>query len=464
MTDKKKEYIINSFRKSTESTIRAITKKVNINIKFDDNTDKNNKLISLPKINNELSPKDISFIRGLSDSASLINKFHNFSLHTKMRPINNQKAMIFDELEFLRCESLGAKKLPGIRQNINFVEQQYLKKLGKEETLSKPLTFKFIFKKNIFNQKISEKFLQTSDPIKNALLKIIKDRKLSLEDFIYNQKEFSEISLEIIDLTFKTDNISSEENPVDENSDDNDNDDINNDKKSEEEDHDEVKKSSTETPQIFETEQDLKLDENLSDSDDNDENNKEVKSRFDTQTNKKDHNYKIFTKKYDKICYAEDLCDEEEVFKLRDQLNKQTSKLDSTITILANKLQRKLLSKQTRWWEFDLEEGILDSGKLSRVIISPSNSLSYKKEAETSFKDTVVTLLIDNSGSMRGRPITIAAITADIISRTLERCGVKVEVLGFTTKSWKGGRTRDKWLKEKQKATIKLSPSLSLQI
>ena len=145
--------------------------------------------------------------------------------------------------------------------------------------------------------------------------------------------------------------------------------------------------------------------------------------------------------------YANKICDVSEIVKLRKQLDKQTSKLDSTITILANKLQRKLLAKQKRWWEFDLEEGVLDSGKLARVIVSPENSLSYKKEAEEDFKDTVVTLLIDNSGSMRGRPITIAAISADILAKTLERCGVKVEVLGFTTKTWKGGRARDYWIK-----------------
>ena len=158
--------------------------------------------------------------------------------------------------------------------------------------------------------------------------------------------------------------------------------------------------------------------------------------------------YSIYTKKFDSITTADKLCDAEEASKLRKQLDKQTEKLDSTITILANKLQRKLLSKQNRWWEFDLEEGILDSGKLARIITTPESSLSYKKEKDTEFKDTVVSLLIDNSGSMRGRPITIAAISTDILARTLERCGIKVEVLGFTTRTWKGGKARDAWIKE----------------
>ena len=176
--------------------------------------------------------------------------------------------------------------------------------------------------------------------------------------------------------------------------------------------------------------------ENIEFSDGNDESNIEFASKpIQSSADLKDFKYKVYTKKFDNTVNANNICDGSEIIKLRKQLDKQTSKLDSTITILANKLQRKLLAKQKRWWEFDLEEGVLDSGKLARVIVSPENSLSYKKEAEEDFKDTVVTLLIDNSGSMRGRPITIAAISTDILAKTLERCSVKVEVLGFTTKT-----------------------------
>jgi len=158
-----------------------------------------------------------------------------------------------------------------------------------------------------------------------------------------------------------------------------------------------------------------------------------------------DKNYNIFTNQFDEIAKAETLESEEEILKLRNNLDQQLVSFQDLIIKLANKLQRKLLAKQNRSWEFDLEEGLLDSSKLPRVIMDPYHSLSFKKEKDLDFKDTVVTLLIDNSGSMRGRPITIAALCADILSRTLERCSVKVEILGFTTKNWKGGKSREYW-------------------
>ena len=160
-----------------------------------------------------------------------------------------------------------------------------------------------------------------------------------------------------------------------------------------------------------------------------------------------DKNYTIYTDKFDEIAKAEKLETEEEIAKLRKNLDQQLITFQDLITKLANKLQRQLLAKQNRSWEFDLEEGLLDSSKLPRIIMDPYNSLSFKKEKELEFKDTIVTLLIDNSGSMRGRPITIAALCADILSRTLERCSVKVEILGFTTKNWKGGKSREEWNK-----------------
>ena len=163
--------------------------------------------------------------------------------------------------------------------------------------------------------------------------------------------------------------------------------------------------------------------------------------------NKKNIEYKVFTSKFDEIAKAENLEKEEEILRLRKNLDQQLINFQDLITKLANKLQRQLLAIQNRSWEYDLEEGLLDSSKLTRIIIDPQNSLSFKKEKDFEFKDTIVTLLIDNSGSMRGRPITIAALCADILSRTLERCNVKVEILGFTTKNWKGGESREEWNK-----------------
>jgi cobaltochelatase CobT len=156
--------------------------------------------------------------------------------------------------------------------------------------------------------------------------------------------------------------------------------------------------------------------------------------------------YKVFTNQFDEEIGAEDLCDAEELKRLRNYLDKQLSNLQGVVARLANRLQRRLMAQQNRSWDFDLEEGVLDASRLTRVVIDPMHPLSFKMEQDTEFRDTVVTLLLDNSGSMRGRPITVAATCADILARTLERCGVKVEILGFTTRAWKGGQSREKWL------------------
>jgi cobaltochelatase CobT len=163
--------------------------------------------------------------------------------------------------------------------------------------------------------------------------------------------------------------------------------------------------------------------------------------------------YKAFTKKYDEVVAAQDLCDAEELERLRSYLDKQLNNLSSIVARLANRLQRRLMAQQSRSWEFDLEEGILDPARLPRIIVDPWQPLSFKREKDTEFRDTVVTLLIDNSGSMRGRPISVAATCADILARTLERCGVKVEILGFTTRAWKGGQSREAWLQESKPAS-----------
>ena len=194
--------------------------------------------------------------------------------------------------------------------------------------------------------------------------------------------------------------------------------------------------------------------DNLADENDRDSSEIEIEDtsndsekRMRPKNNFGDQKYKFYTKEFDEIIAADDLETEEELFRLRQNLDQQLLQLKSFISKLANKLQRKLLAKQNRSWDFDLEEGTLDTSKLSRIIIDPLNSLSFKKEKETEFKDTLVTILIDNSGSMRGKPISVAAICADILSRTLERCSVKVEILGFTTKHWKGGSSRELWMK-----------------
>ena len=439
---------INTFKKSIESTIKAISKKSNINILFGSENKNLDQDVNLPEINKKKLFKSKLTIRGRSDSASLVNRYHNKILHQKMSPKSLDSKAIFDEIEQLRCELLGSLKYPGIKKNLLDFDIEYInEKINENVKLSKSETFKFFLKNNILGLNLYNYFYEASDPIIKSLDKTLKSEKIQILEKISNQKEFSEEILKLINAVIDQ-NIKNEEDNSKNNEEDN----------AEQANQDQEDKNHTEEFQSFEitdtaenqsiesTEHDDSLHEIGSDKEDSNYNSSPSNDFKDNiEINFK---YSIYTKEFDSVTNADKLCDVEEAFKLRKQLDKQTEKLDSTITILANKLQRKLLSKQNRWWEFDLEEGILDSGKLARIITSPESSLSYKKEKDTEFKDTVVSLLIDNSGSMRGRPITIAAISTDILARTLERCGIKVEVLGFTTKTWKGGKARDTWIKE----------------
>ena len=269
-------------------------------------------------------------------------------------------------------------------------------------------------------------------------------------DFLKNNLESQDIySLKFSEILQKMDIFQTDEN--DETQENNKEDENNNPSNQEDEsDSDEKKEQNKEEETTASLDSDYsieeyKLDEQLVDTDSDQQSNETVIQK--KSINDINLEYKIFTNQYDEITKAENLEKSDDAIKLRKTLDQQLVGFHDVITKLANKLQRQLLAKQNRAWEFDLEEGLLDSSKLPRIIMDPYNSLSFKKEKELDFKDTIVTLLIDNSGSMRGRPITIAAICADILSRTLERCSVKVEILGFTTKNWKGGQSREYWTK-----------------
>ena len=452
LENKNRNVLIESFKKSIESTVKAISNKRNVTVEFGNQKDLKLNKIQLSQIEYEKKLSNKEIIRGEGDSASLIEKYHDPNLHNELAPSNQLYKKIFNELEFLRCEVIGSEKMLGVKKNIDYLEKVYLKNTSvNKEKVSIEKTFKIVIKKSINNQNIDKKVTENCDPILDKLLKVLNIKNVNFKNIINRQKDFSRLSLDLINFVYEKEEnkknfdeeteLSKEEEKEKENQNDINKD--NNDKENIQQDlhHEHLEQEIDETIDaergaIKQEEDDNNSYEEMSNQHNPNEDNSDV------------FLYKILSTKYDSITPAEKICGIDEINKLRLQLDKQTEKLDTTINILANKFQRKLLARQKRWWEFDMEEGILDSGKLSRIIISPENSLSYKKEAEIDFKDTVVTLLIDNSGSMRGRPITIAAISTDIITRTLERCGVKVEVLGFTTNSWKGGRIRDFWIKE----------------
>ena len=265
----------------------------------------------------------------------------------------------------------------------------------------------------------------------------------NLEDQNNYSLKFSEI-LENMDVFASNNEENNEENDEQENEQDNKSENDNDSQSDDKEEENKQGDSQASLDAGFDL-SDQQMEEQLEDSDSLKDSTENVLQK--TNINNIDQDYKVFTTEFDEIAKAEILEDIKETQKLRKNLDQQLVGFQDLITKLANKLQRQLLAKQNRAWEFDLEEGLLDSSKLTRIIMDPYNSLSFMKEKDLDFKDTIVTLLIDNSGSMRGRPITIAALCADILSRTLERCSVKVEVLGFTTKNWKGGKSREAWTK-----------------
>ncbi len=270
----------------------------------------------------------------------------------------------------------------------------------------------------------------------------IKNKINFLKKNLYDQEVYSSIFAELIEEMNINENIDeNEENDQEEQEKSENNDGQNHQSENEQENNRlETERAGLDAEYDFDNQ---KIDESLLDADSDSENGQKVIQKNINNMNKS--LYKVYTEEFDQVAKAEKLESNEEILRLRKNLDQQLTGFQDLITKLANKLQRRLLAKQNRSWEFDLEEGQLDSSKLPRIIMNPFNSLSFKKEKDLEFRDTIVTLLIDNSGSMRGRPITIAAICADILSRTLERCAVKVEILGFTTKNWKGGKSREKW-------------------
>ena len=437
------------FKQALISTIKVISDEYRVETELKKNLSSKN--YNFFELDNLSSKQDYIKLRAETDSEALKRKFSNKEIYKKNLPKNSSCRLLYDISEKIRYELLGTKMLKGISKNLkeNYNHKIVIKRkdqLKTREDVSISEAFELYMLKNFFDIKLiplSEKILSFwENDFKTSLDKHLNYLNKNLENQeIYNSK-FSQLLQEM--EIFKSENYDEEENQKNEDEQDN-----NLNRDSENENQDDQEKGQQEQDQNgIDADYDLdeyRMDEQLVDTDLDKQSSETVFQKMNAGI--EDKEYKIFTSQFDEITMAENLESKEEIIKLRKSLDQQLVSFQDLITKLANKLQRQLLAKQNRAWEFDLEEGLLDSSKLTRIIMDPYNSLSFKKEKDLDFKDTVVTLLIDNSGSMRGRPITIAAICADILSRTLERCSVKVEILGFTTKNWKGGKSREEWNK-----------------
>jgi len=447
----KKDNFKEQFKQALISTAKVISEDYKLNVKkIDENL--NSKKIDFFDLTNLSNKNDFIRLRAETDSGALKKKFSNKEIFNKNLPYNPSCKSLYNIAEKIRYEVLGGKMLKGVGKNLRENYNQKITSVRKDQLHSKedvPVAeaFEFYMLKKFFNLElnaVSSKMLSFWEKDFNSSIdEHLEFLKKNVEDQDNYALKFSEI-LENMDI-FNSNN--SENNEDDDQKDkEQENKSENNDDNQSNDKGDENKQDEAQTSLDagFDL-SDQQMDEQLGDSESLKESTENVIQK--TNLNNGDQEYKIFTTEFDEIAKAEVLENVNETQKLRENLNQQLIGFQDLITKLANKLQRQLLAKQNRAWEFDLEEGLLDSSKLTRIIMDPYNSLSFMKEKDLDFKDTIVTLLIDNSGSMRGRPITIAALCADILSRTLERCSVKVEVLGFTTKNWKGGKSREAWAK-----------------
>ena len=433
MSDRSKEQIL---KEALSSSSRAISSKTDLELNFGSDSIHSNS-IPLP----ESSLRGLSLSRAKADKIALKEKFSNES-RSEITGINELDQSLSVQ-NSVRIEVLGSLQYKGLKSNLrnNFVEElEAFKPESAIESVNKILDI--WIKGKILGNKftaLEEKILEPfSEDLKKVEKKFIPELKKNIKD--------KELYLESIQNLLKELNIKfEEEEQKEESSSDDDN---NEDEESDEENQDEEPQeegSSEESPTDSESSEEMEFEEEeVEDSDENwVENRSKLEELFNVENNQE---YKVFCRDFDEIVDAEDLCAQEELKRLRIRLDQLIDPSKSVIAKLANRLQRLLLAQQNRSWEYDKDEGILDTSKLTKIITDPLTPLSFKQEKDTKFKDTVVTILVDSSGSMRGRSMTTAAISADIIGATLDRCNIKTEILGFTTKHWKGGDSRKLWV------------------
>ena len=448
------------FKKALAETTKAMANEPELEVAFSvDPPGVSNRTMRLPQITRRMTREEVLLARGTADAYALRLRYHDDATHRRYAPRGETAAQLFEAMETARCEARGARAMPGTAGNIDARIAHEALRLGYGEITDPdkvPLAAAVGY---LIRQRATGRPLPA--PAQN-LLDLVRDRLEAtgggfddIGALLDDQRAFARFARQVIeDLGFgeqlgddpDTDDVETED---EDETDDSDGD-------SEEQPGDESQPSGNQ--QMLQEaamggEPDPSLTEQVeaeidADADEVETDEAEVTERAPPPHSEADPEYRVYTTKFDEEVRAEDLADPAELDRLRLYLDQQLEPLKGAVARLANRLQRRLQAQQNRAWEFDREEGTLDAGRLARVVANPMTPLSFKIERDTEFRDTVVTLLIDNSGSMRGRPITIAAICADVMARTLERCQVKVEILGFTTRAWKGGQSREAWLAE----------------
>ena len=420
--------------------------------------------IRLPQISRRMSHEEVLIARGTSDALALYHRYHNEKTHTRYLPEGGIAKDIYEAMETARCEALGARDMPGTASNIDAKIGSETDSLGYRDIKDRsdaPLAAAAGFL--VRNLATGRELPEGAQNVLNLWRDFLEDQAGktigNISEQLEDQSQFAKFVRQVITDLGYGDQLGKDPDNMDDEDDeqfqDETDEDENPESPGEEENQEEDSEANPEQSQ--EEQQDagqasVSLDDETSDdmSEETElpEGDSPVEPPAPQPISEADPNYRVFDKNFDEEVSAEELAEPVELERLRAYLDQQLEPLKGAVSRLANKLQRRLQAQQNRSWLFDLEEGILDAGRLARVVANPTTPLSFKMEQDTEFRDTVVTLLLDNSGSMRGRPISIAAICADVLARTLERCNVKVEILGFTTRAWKGGQSRERWLND----------------
>jgi len=418
--------------------------------------------VRLPELSKKMSKRQLAVTRGIGDAMALRQSCHNAKTHARYAPDGDNARAIFDAVEQARVEALGAKRMEGVAHNLaHMLDDKYSKQKysGANERSDAPLeeAVAMVVRERLTGQTPPPSADQFVNLWRDWIEQKAGDRLDALSEDLEDQAGYAEAIRDLLVAFDMGDELGDQEPEQDDDQDSED--DANDDEQEGERDNEESTGEDQGEPDEMESdadeEQQGQMEATEAESgDDFDDEEQDEEAPGETQRPDlpfselpPDSDYVVYTTKHDEMVAAEELCEAAELERLRAFLDKQLAHLQGVVGRLANRLQRRLMAQQNRGWDFDLEEGYLDTARLTRIITDPMTPLSFKMEQDTVFRDTVVTLLLDNSGSMRGRPITVAATCADILARTLERCGVKVEILGFTTKAWKGGQSREQWLK-----------------
>src|SRR5512139_313676 len=455
-----KESPTEPFKRAVTGCLRALARKPDLEVAFAaERPGLMGGKVRLPEPPRKLGKAEAAVVRGHADSIALRLACHDAVVHRRLQPAGQQARAVFEAVEQARVEAIGARRMDGVAQNLTAMLDERFHRGRFDEITDRadaPI-------EDALALMVRERLTGMSPPpaakrLVDLWRPLIEDRAGSdldrLENLVEDQRQFSDVVHDLLDALEMGEERSHDSEDEDEGEEDRRKQESGED--GEAADSDEMQRMSTEDTQVSSEDMpdaaaeaveaptaDMADDTDMGDAETPGE---PQRPRHFGANEPRGPDYRPFTAKFDETVAAEDLCEAEELDRLRGYLDKQLSHLQGVVARLANRLQRRLMAQQNRSWEFDLEEGQLDTSRLPRIIMDPFHPLSFKQEKDMKFRDTVVTLLLDNSGSMRGRPITVAATCADILARTLERCGVKVEILGFTTRAWKGGQSREHWL------------------